>query len=103
MYLFDLDDGEAETFVLAQEQNTDLVIIDEKYGNYLINNHGSARILSKKRLNLRENNKPPLLKLTPYLPLIVKQSQGVHFLRAFLFERRGAGVQGGTGGHHVVE
>jgi predicted nucleic acid-binding protein len=32
MYLFDLDDGEAETLVLAQEQNADLVIIDEKCG-----------------------------------------------------------------------
>ncbi|MDR1176070.1 MAG: DUF3368 domain-containing protein [Treponema sp.] len=32
MYLFDLDDGEAETLILAQEQNADLVIIDEKCG-----------------------------------------------------------------------
>jgi predicted nucleic acid-binding protein len=32
MYLFDLDDGEAETIILAQEQNADLVIIDEKCG-----------------------------------------------------------------------
>jgi predicted nucleic acid-binding protein len=30
--LFDLDDGEAETLVLAQEINADLVIIDEKCG-----------------------------------------------------------------------
>jgi predicted nucleic acid-binding protein len=30
--LFDLDDGEAETLVLAQEQDADLVIIDEKCG-----------------------------------------------------------------------
>jgi predicted nucleic acid-binding protein len=30
--LFDLDDGEAETIVLAQEQAADLVIIDEKSG-----------------------------------------------------------------------
>jgi predicted nucleic acid-binding protein len=32
MYLLDLDDGEAETLILAQEQNADLVIIDEKCG-----------------------------------------------------------------------
>jgi predicted nucleic acid-binding protein len=32
MYLFDLDDGEAETLILAQEQHADLVIIDEKCG-----------------------------------------------------------------------
>jgi predicted nucleic acid-binding protein len=31
-YLFDLDDGEAETLILAQEQNADLAIIDEKCG-----------------------------------------------------------------------
>jgi predicted nucleic acid-binding protein len=31
-YLFDLDDGEAETLILAQEQNAGLVIIDEKCG-----------------------------------------------------------------------
>jgi predicted nucleic acid-binding protein len=30
--LYDLDDGEAETILLAQEQNADLVIIDEKCG-----------------------------------------------------------------------
>jgi predicted nucleic acid-binding protein len=32
LYLFDLDDGEAETILLAQEKAADLVIIDEKYG-----------------------------------------------------------------------
>ena len=32
LYLFDLDDGEAETIILAQEQSADLVIIDEKLG-----------------------------------------------------------------------
>jgi predicted nucleic acid-binding protein len=32
IYLFDLDDGEAETLILAQEQHADLVIIDEKCG-----------------------------------------------------------------------
>jgi predicted nucleic acid-binding protein len=32
LYLFDLDDGEAETLILAQEQAADLVIIDEKCG-----------------------------------------------------------------------
>jgi predicted nucleic acid-binding protein len=32
MYLFDLDDGEAETLILAREQNADLAIIDEKCG-----------------------------------------------------------------------
>ena len=32
LLLFDLDDGEAETLLLAQEQNADLVIIDEKCG-----------------------------------------------------------------------
>jgi predicted nucleic acid-binding protein len=32
LYLFDLDDGEAETLILAQEQQADLVIIDEKCG-----------------------------------------------------------------------
>jgi predicted nucleic acid-binding protein len=31
-YLFDLDDGEAETLILAQEKQADLVIIDEKSG-----------------------------------------------------------------------
>jgi predicted nucleic acid-binding protein len=30
--LYDLDDGEAETIVIAQEQSADLVIIDEKNG-----------------------------------------------------------------------
>ena len=30
--LFDLDDGEAETLILAQEQGADLVIFDEKCG-----------------------------------------------------------------------
>ena len=32
LYLFDLDDGEAETIILAQEQNSDMVLIDEKPG-----------------------------------------------------------------------
>jgi predicted nucleic acid-binding protein len=32
LYLFDLDDGEAETILLAREKAADLVIIDEKYG-----------------------------------------------------------------------
>jgi len=32
LYLFDLDDGEAETIILAQEQAADVVIIDEKLG-----------------------------------------------------------------------
>lgn len=32
LYLYDLDDGEAETIVLAQEQAADVVIIDEKLG-----------------------------------------------------------------------
>ncbi|MCL2834066.1 MAG: DUF3368 domain-containing protein [Treponema sp.] len=32
LYLFDLDDGEAETIILAQEQAADLIIIDEKLG-----------------------------------------------------------------------
>jgi predicted nucleic acid-binding protein len=32
MYLFDPDDGEAETLILAREQNADLAIIDEKCG-----------------------------------------------------------------------
>ena len=32
LYLFDLDDGEAETIILAQEQFVDVVIIDEKLG-----------------------------------------------------------------------
>lgn len=32
LYLFDLDDGEAETIILAQEQNADVAIIDEKLG-----------------------------------------------------------------------
>jgi predicted nucleic acid-binding protein len=32
LYLFDLDDGEAETLLLAQEKAADLVIIDEKCG-----------------------------------------------------------------------
>jgi len=31
-YLFDLDDGEAETIILAHEQAADVVIIDEKLG-----------------------------------------------------------------------
>ena len=31
-YLFDLDDGEAETIMLAREQEADLAIIDEKLG-----------------------------------------------------------------------
>jgi predicted nucleic acid-binding protein len=31
-YLLDLDDGEAETLILAKEQSADLVIIDEKLG-----------------------------------------------------------------------
>jgi predicted nucleic acid-binding protein len=31
-YLFDLDDGEAETLILAQEKQANLVIIDEKCG-----------------------------------------------------------------------
>lgn len=32
LYLFDLDDGEAETIILAQEQTADVAIIDEKLG-----------------------------------------------------------------------
>ena len=32
LYLFDLDDGEAETIILAQEQAADIAIIDEKLG-----------------------------------------------------------------------
>ena len=32
LFLFDLDDGEAETIILAQEQSADLAIIDEKLG-----------------------------------------------------------------------
>jgi len=32
LYLFDLDDGEAETIILAQEQSADIAIIDEKLG-----------------------------------------------------------------------
>jgi predicted nucleic acid-binding protein len=32
LFLFDLDEGEAETLILAQEQSADLVIIDEKCG-----------------------------------------------------------------------
>ena len=32
LYLFDLDDGEAETIILAQEQVADVAIIDEKLG-----------------------------------------------------------------------
>ena len=32
LYLFDLDDGEAETIILAQEQAADVVIIDDKLG-----------------------------------------------------------------------
>jgi len=32
LYLFDSDDGEAETIILAQEQSADVVIIDEKLG-----------------------------------------------------------------------
>jgi len=32
LYLFDLDDGEAETIILAKEQAADVVIIDEKFG-----------------------------------------------------------------------
>ena len=32
VFLYDLDDGEAETLILAQEQAADLVIIDEKIG-----------------------------------------------------------------------
>jgi len=31
-YLFDLDDGEAETIILAREQAADVAIIDEKLG-----------------------------------------------------------------------
>ena len=31
-YLFDLDDGEAETIILAQEQAADVAIIDDKLG-----------------------------------------------------------------------
>jgi predicted nucleic acid-binding protein len=35
LYLFDLDDGEAEVVILAREQNADLVILDEIIGrNY---------------------------------------------------------------------
>jgi hypothetical protein len=32
LYLLDLEDGEAETIILAQEQAADLAIIDEKLG-----------------------------------------------------------------------
>ena len=32
LFLFDLDDGEAETIILAQELAADIVIIDEKLG-----------------------------------------------------------------------
>jgi predicted nucleic acid-binding protein len=42
MYLFDLDDGEAETLILAQEQNADLVIIDEKCGRRYARQLGMA-------------------------------------------------------------
>ena len=32
LYLFDLDDGEAETIILAQEQAVDVALMDEKLG-----------------------------------------------------------------------
>jgi len=37
LYLFDLDDGEAETIILAQEQTADILIIDEKLGRRYAN------------------------------------------------------------------
>jgi predicted nucleic acid-binding protein len=39
-YLLDLDDGEAETLILAKEQAADLVIIDEKLGRQYAKHFG---------------------------------------------------------------
>ncbi|GHV53880.1 hypothetical protein AGMMS49579_13440 [Spirochaetia bacterium] len=39
-YLLDLDDGEAETLILAKEHTADLVIIDEKLGRQYARHFG---------------------------------------------------------------
>jgi predicted nucleic acid-binding protein len=64
--LFDLDDGEAETLVLAQEINADLVIIDEKCGRRYakqmgIGLTGTIGVLLKAKNNNLINTVAPLL------------------------------------------
>jgi len=69
-YFLDLDQGEAETIVLASELNADLVILDERLGRFYAKHAdlkvtGTIGILIKaKRLGLIKELKPLLNELT---------------------------------------
>jgi predicted nucleic acid-binding protein len=74
MYLFDLDDGEAETLVLAQEQNADLVIIDEKFGRRYAGQLG-VPVTGTIGILLRAKKQGIITEITPLLQeLVEKQS-----------------------------
>jgi len=69
-YLHDLDNGEAEVLVLANEIKADIVIIDEKLGreyaaHFNLNITGTIGILLKaKKLKLIKEIKPVLSEMT---------------------------------------
>jgi len=66
LYLYDLDDGEAETIILIQEQAADLILIDEKIGRRFANHlnipvSGTIGILIKAKESGLINSVTPLL------------------------------------------
>jgi predicted nucleic acid-binding protein len=73
-FLFDLDDGEAETLVLAQERGASLVIIDEKCGRRYAQQMGIP-VTGTLGVLLKAKQQGVIPALTPLLhELTVKQS-----------------------------
>ncbi|MEN0002895.1 MAG: DUF3368 domain-containing protein [Bacteroidota bacterium] len=82
--LKELDQGEAEAIILAEETNADLLIIDEQKGRLFAKSHG-IRIIGVLGILINAKNRGIISKLKPYLQEL-KENVGFHISEKLYIE-----------------